>query len=385
MLPLPGPPQSTYEQALAWADHILALDGRARTPMFDAAGALDAYVQIERKYGIKPEVEIRRGRCLITLSRYSEAAKAFGGAAPKERDLAIQAEEARRKLQSRLTHGLTVMSVVKLRGVGWVGLCTAHKPAPRHESEDDRRWRLKDWVRAEIRSVNRSDRFLIRLDARDFGWAVLAAMPLARGQDGLVFECLPRGADAPEGQADIFRITPQGLKHEHRFLSVGMPLAFNDAAGRLCFETFMTWKVWWRDTYEWRGGKFVFASPRHPEHRTREIEDCRARLKYEPLDLASWCELASAYGNAGRWTEARVAWERAAICCRRAMAEKAKARDVNDPRWSAPDWGLLGRAAGVLKEVEQRLRWIKRGDYNHPLLYRPQDCDFQVAPYRLRA
>jgi hypothetical protein len=47
------------------------------------------------------------------------------------------------------------------------------------------------------------------------------------------------------------------------------------------------------------------------------------------------------------------------------------------------DYGMYGDTYENLKEIEQRIRWVKAGDYDHALLYRPYDFDLQVPPYRL--
>ncbi|MEZ0327120.1 MAG: hypothetical protein ACAH95_14565 [Fimbriimonas sp.] len=101
----------------------------------------------------------------------------------------------------------------------------------------------------------------------------------------------------------------------------------------------------------------------------------------DPDYYPSWVTKASLLCIAKRYEEAKRVLKEAK---RMALLSLEGRRDKRGYRLY-PDYGFYGDTSDNLKEIRQRLSWLRRREYNHALLYRPYDFDLQVPPYRLGA
>ncbi len=384
---LNSPPPDPYHQAIAWADRLYSrvVDIPSES-WWNSNASMEAYLAIEKRFGLRPEVRIGEGRCLVIRGQYANAVKVFGSTVPRERDEAARASRAIDALRMQVPKDVDVYQVVQISGVGWVGLCaqTIKKAPYKFESYGEE---SPDGFRqAEIRVLGRPTIFRPHMwdnTDPDFFRGRLLSMPLSKSESGVV---MVWGYEAMTGaqQADVFEVTGNSLKHKQRFFGIYGVTAETEPNGHMLIGTCVTFKVSWNDFYEWRDGKFVFASPRYRSKFATGLHAWRENILKEDAGRYSWwASYAATCGILGKWPEAKSGWERALVCCRGCLREEAKNIGNWDEGRRYRDWGFVGDSVENLKEIRQRLRWIARKEYDHPLLYRPLDFDYQVSPYRL--
>ncbi len=372
-----SPPPDPYLQAIAWADRMYERANIDTSVEF----TLDAYRAIEKRYGARAAVRIGEGRCLVILGKYADAANAFSTASPRERQQAVRAAVALVALRRQVPKDVDVYQILEVNGVGWVGLCGRElKKAPyklRGYSDPD------GFYQFELRTLGSPAVLAPQMWMGDGKWGRLISMPLAHDKSCLVMITGFEGNTAP-GQADVYEVSGKSLSLSHHFEGDYGVTAERAPDGRLLVCPTVTFKVEWTDVYEWRNGRFVFASSRYRSKFETDLQALKVSTwKYDRDRYVEWCRYASTCGIAGDWKRARWGWQRAERCCRGSVREDAVGVRVGSGRRRYLDLGFAGDSKENLKEIRQRLRWIARKEYNHPLLYRPLDFDYQVSPYRL--
>ncbi len=364
---------ANVDSALAWADRLYA--DVSPLPRGNPAGAIrdaaDAYRQVLDRYPTS-RANVGLGNCLMLLGRYREAAKVFGPSSSVATSRQRIAESCRKIAKSRL-----VLQV---------------EPA----SGQPGRWLVLFGKRTDSSLPNDTPEYgdiALALVAVRNGKAVILGgeTPMAKGDEDEVRRAtlyvtsleahrLPValvyvahfGADNDHNEQKILAIRRNSLKPIKELRGMDEAEYFPPSPGHgLCAVVTATWKIWWHDVYEWRGGHFVFANRWHPEvYRLSKIDVGSDSYVQHMTDAA---ELTIQ----GRIKEALNAWKRAERTCQMSIwyGQESFSRF-----WDA---GFYGGTRDNLREIRRRIRWLQKGQLNHPLLYRPYDFDLQVPPYRL--
>ncbi|MGV3618543.1 MAG: hypothetical protein ACO1SV_24745 [Fimbriimonas sp.] len=146
---------------------------------------------------------------------------------------------------------------------------------------------------------------------------------------------------------------------------------------KLCISVEPTYKVYWKDVYEWSGGKLRFANRHHPG-----LYEAGARpWKGQDTEYTEWMWCAAVLTIQRKRGAALRAWQEAERCARGSLREQAAGRYREESKF--PDYGMYGDTRENLGQIRQRITWLRHGDWNHRLLYRPYDAGLQVPPYQL--
>lgn len=357
-------------QALAWADRLYqaAYPLPQEAPAFQVRDALEAYQQVEHRFGPSVRSANGIGNCLMLLGRYDLAAYTYPpGTKQDEARLRLWvAQKCQDQSSKRKVLQVERVPGTKLR---WIVL----QALPRAGSIDD--WnplhqvgirqvqidgdRVRFWGQ-EIRPPSFSNLGDCR-DVSLYIWSLGPNRLIANiYQNYFAANCNPTTlclVHILDGKLEPFQNfkSTSGIKFippqsEHGFRVVITP----------------TYKVYWTDVYEWNGKEFCFANRQNPKLFPAEIFP-KSKDGYE-----GWMWVGAEAGIHGRWVTALKAWRKAEV----AIRSKARA-------FSRYDWDWNGHPVENLKEIRQRIRWITHRDYNHMLLYRPYDWDLQVPPYGL--
>lgn len=365
--------------ALAWADRLY----HSVAPLpHDAPGfaiheALEAYRQVERRY---PSRAAREGiaNCLSFGGDYRDAERTYERLA-KRREARQRAEVAekiaplvqdRKVLQVEPVPGtgnrwIAVAAHIEANdgayGNGWSARPLSHLTLAQYRIQDGRARRIggEQSIQKDDFDLTSVHLYMIRLTPQ--------GAPVAVAYAGFgAADCVPNGQW-------IFRIRPDGLHLMRRFFGL-YPTEIYPANSRsgLTLAVTPTFKVWWTDAYEWRSHGFAFANRRHPALFRMWLAE---RVKsYGRLYYPTWMNVGALSGIHWRWKDALKAWKRAEKYCRLCVRDAGEAYR---------DFGFYGDPYENLKEIRRRIRWIRSGDLNHMLLYRPCDFDLEVPPYEL--
>ncbi len=359
---------------LAWADRLYrkASPFPSADPHFAAQEAYNAYQRLELKYGASPRSRLGVARCLMLLGHYSEAAKVFPPIP--------EAAEARRRAEialrcSAFTHGRQVLKIERTPGdrnrwIVFIGKRSRSKEYTGGFQYDD----LSLWqfaqkgtavipIGAEV-SVPQ-DEFTISTSMFVTGSVRnLKAIVICQG---LLADCSP-------SQQRIFAVGRGTFRTIGVFNSIGEVRLLPATATR-GFRVMITptYKVWWSDVYEWDGHRFLFAN-----HHSPGAFHPETLLKSDRTYYPYWLRNASIFAIRGQTAQCLQALKTAERLCRWSIRD---ARMGVDSVYYGG--GFYGNDTDNLREIRQRIRWLRQGDLNHILLYRPYDWDLCVPPYRL--
>jgi hypothetical protein len=369
---------STATAALAWADRLCAKIAPlpSDNPSYLTDRALEAYRQVNIRFPSSRAID-GYTKCLLLLGRYSAAASV------KNSPLATVAFQ-RLQIAKACARFAPRRSVVQVEPVPrttdrWVVLFANAKPSHR-ESDGD--WLPPQTSNVGILQIRFRSGHATPLSHRvqrmqgesdDMRAATLYVTDARLGRDpvALVYEGYFIGDSEPNGQ-EVFRIESNRLrKVGHFYGKAPSKIVAATKASPLHLMVTPTWKVWWPDVYEWNGNGFRFANQRHPELYP-------SSPSYVGSDDYAYAMIgASELTIQRRYAEAIIAWRQAERACRMSIWYGA---ETYSHFWDA---GYFGGKEENLKEIRRRIWWLRKGELNHPLLYRPYDFDLQVPPYRL--
>lgn len=354
---------------MAWADRLYApLRGRSCAgATLEAGRVLEAYRAVSRRYPNDLRPHLGAARCLFRMGRYEASVSEYLVAKRCPEELAAaqcfvsMADWVRKTLPS----GQRVHKLARLGKDRWVAAIV--QPGEDYGIE-------RAWLRP----------FQATPDGPFYGkgisiegpcWAVdLYAPPALRpffvAQPSFVAAShLPNSAIVIDSRrGDLRRIAQLKSTYETDLWMEGKRLRAMVTNG---------YKIHWPDVYEWTGGRFRFANVRYPNYYA-DYSEPTGELRY---DYPSWANYAAALTVQRRKETAIAAWREAERCA--AGALRAQTKKIPRERWRYQDYGMYGDTRENLREVRQRIAWLRRGDWNHWLLYRPYDWGLQVWPSRL--
>lgn len=205
---------------------------------------------------------------------------------------------------------------------------------------------------------------------RDYCEATYVFAPPSLGNYFFVQTFYPGGSVSPN---DVYIV-----EASRRRLAVRPPLRslydthiLPDRAGAW-IAVMPTPKMPWADAYRFRNGRISFALSRPRDLTWRSYE---GPVADDRMNYASWMNYAATLTVQGHRKAAAEAWQAAERCARGAVREGPAGR------YDAPE--MQGDVRQNLREIRQRLAWIRRNEWGHWLLYRPYGWGLQVPPYRL--
>jgi hypothetical protein len=367
---------------LAEDQYELAEPCPIESPRLCLEDAADQFRDIESRFGPDPRAVSGLARCLLHQGRYADAAVEFERAGRLR-----EAAEARRRASialrlARQARGWRVLQIEPVPGRRrWVALLGKPRDSDDRPSgfpSDGSELRLLDCTHGDLHETARfalqtdgtaaeenpqnASLYWLRVDGAHPRWVLLVY------RNFLAADCDPSDETFLFVGSDRFKKGPA-------FRSLDGASVLGSSKGQpIVVSVAPTFKVWWPDTYEWDGRRVVFANRRH-------------RKLYRPWVFSKgdcdhvyphWMVRAAALDVQGRFREAAEAWKVAEGICRSKLLS-----DRRGNPWPYGYTGFFGDDYENLKEIRKRLRWLRRRDYNHWLLYRPYDFDLQVPPFRL--
>jgi hypothetical protein len=306
------------------------------------------------------------------MGRYRAAADAYRRvqAVPEERATALHFAWVAERIEGTLPKGTRLWSLVRISRHEWFG--ALGRPVTDEFSTQVASLQIVRFTERAGEVVSGPSVALVpTLDVvRDVSlYAPPALRPRVVVQTtGMAANCLPN---------ELAVLTPRGTRFgvSRPFKSIYATRAWVER-GRLVVSVVPTYKVWWPDVYEWHDGRFIFANRRHPEVYRNEKHPARGERFY-----AYWMQYAAALTIRRNRPAALAAWREAERCA--AASLRMQGKGIPSDRLRYPDYGVYGDTAANLSEIRRRIRWLRRADLHHPLLYRPYDWGLQVPPYQL--
>jgi tetratricopeptide (TPR) repeat protein len=347
--------------------------------------ALDLYRRIEKVYGPDARAEGGIGRCMFRLGSYRQAAAAFtraGAGYAGDLSKANSYQSVADAINLTLATGQVVQLVQIPKRDRWIAVTAVRDPQDggfamyqtsgasvnlfRLNSIGDKVTRIGKPMELPDSGYDGQSPFLylVRRSKRTISPTVL------------VFTHFP-AADCSPSSTRLFEIAESGLKKREVFNSLADAAVFAPTQERgLRIVAAPTFKVWWPDVYVWKSGRFVIDNRDEADlYRGQDWGwTSREADSYYPL----WLRRAALYAIRGEFRRSEAACKRALTACRKTLHYQSIG---SSSRYH--DVGFYGKASVNLREIEQRIRWLKRGDHNHLLLYRPYDFGLQIPPYRL--
>lgn len=371
------PPQDP-SASLAWANRQYApLNGRScEGAGSQAREALEAYRAVGRRYPKEPRAHVGAARSLFRLGLYRASVAEYraSGSAPQELATALDFARTAERVQRNLPRGQTVRHLLRRSRSEWVALTS------RQVREDeavtlhyDLYLRSYRFTVKEFAAVGNPVKVVLgRDDCRD-----VAVFSSPKVPDHFFIQTAYMAASSLPNAVRIVKVNGLKLKVGPSLRSLGTTQIRPDHGGAWILVT-PTYKVWWTDTYRLEHGRISFATHRRPDL-YRDI--------YEPPTGSdrrayhAWMRYASQLTIQRRRSAAIEAWREAERCARASVRERA----TGTPGYLAfhPDYGMFGETRVNLREIRQRIAWLRRNDWGHWLLYRPYDWGLQVPPYRL--
>ena len=361
---------SPQQAALAWADRLYHMV--APLPQCDPSmalrKALEGYRQVERRYGPSKRTRDGIGNCLMGLGNYGEAAKVYADAQ------AAREARAKQRVVNRCRSALLVERVPG-KGHQWVVLLGKKQ---RYRDQEGEMW-WHSLVNLRLREAEETAHGIKWLGqervipdqegAIPYCW--LTVTSLAPGGSPVALT-LSRGEGMQNQPVDFrfYRLNAGGLRRPIQFSS-DHDLRLLPATSRRGLRLLVTpsYKNYWADVYEWKGGRFVFANQTSPDLFPLAPQNEKYTNYWLALDASARCCIA------GRWKEALNFCRQALPLCQK----EARGFEPNPSGWN----GWRGSPIEAAKQIRLRIRWLELGDHNHALLYRPHDFDYQVPPYKL--
>lgn len=365
-------------KALAWANRLYApIDGRScEIAGQKAKEALEAYRAVARRYPGERKAHVGAARCLFRLGRYRAAVAEYreGNGPDSERRKAETFARIAALVQNDLYPGNTVEHLVRRSSDEWIAI-TANTAVSEDDDEPFEDVCLRSF-RERAGSLSPSGEPIpIRTDSR-----------LCRDLDVFAPSWMPGRFFLQPGYSAASCLPNSVLYIDARKPRIEVSPPLNSlATTRIWMEKGDTWiivtptyKVWWSDVYRLSEGRITFATHRRPDlYRGWE----KMPTGYNRFAYHAWMRYAALLTIQRRRPEAIAAWQEAARCAEGAVRDQAKGLVGERTRY--PDYGMYGQARENLREIRQRIAWLRRGDWNHWLLYRPYDWGLQVPPRRL--
>ncbi len=394
-----------FSIALAQRDHPKSLSAsmRAANASYNAAepypiesagfsliDAAEGYRDVLKRFGHIPAARAGLAKCNFCQGDYLASSKQF---ALLGSSFSREATESKQRLLrarsvNKLLHGTRVLQILPIPAASrWVALVGGTAP------EFD--WKDNQFAGVSLLLVQfDSNRVATILDRRLLGQVKNPGSSIAyedsagsaylyltktsveaKRWSAVVYRNFP-AADCSPGSIETCEISKPGFQKSFAFGSLA-DLGFRPATKRhgLVIVAAPTFKVWWPDTYEWRGDRFFYANKLHPELYSKERygwsdDECD---HYYPF----WMTRAAILSIQSKPIGAFAAWKRAEKACLKTL------KYGHNGNYSYHDSGFCGEPRINLHEIRQRIQWLRRHDLNHPLLYRPYDFDVEAPPYRL--
>lgn len=380
---------SDYRSALAWADRLYAgakTFARGGPHGFWLEEALAAYRQVGNVYGERSELRRRKSACLIAMGDYASGVIEAPASSP-ERQRAMQ--RRRISLATAKIVGRPALQVEPVPGTKNEFAVLSGKrirnPEPPPDWVPPRIQNLKLWLvqaTGNVRVLSAQSFPEKDDDELPVRWVDLVCSRLTMGGPAAVSVHLDYpAADSDPSEDDLYRVDGHRLTRIARFYSLyGTEIRPPTSRYALTLINAPAWKVAWPDAYTWTGRGFRLSNSQHPE--LYSISECLTQIareksyaagygEYEPSRLyVDYDRLGATLDVHRQFKRALAAWRRAETLCRRAAREDSGGGFRGDPKIN-------------LLEIRQRIRWLKRREYGHWLLYRPHDWDLQIPPYTL--
>lgn len=372
MMPFFIPSES---KAMAWADRLYApIRNRSTESASRQAGeAFLAYRAVLRKYPGERRAHVGAARCLFRRGLYADSVAEYLAGKGPIAELASARDYARlASLVSRdLPAGRRVCHLARLGGDRWVAL-TARPTADESYREVFTEGRLRTY--RTIGSGLMAEGPPLKIDKDwDTCYQLGIFAPPSIRPSFLVQATFGSASNSPNEALIIDAPAPM-LRIAKRLRSIQDTSAWV-GRGRLCVLVEPTYKLYWPDVYEWAAGRLTLANRRWPEV-YRPI--ARRPMEDERLEYGFWMWNAARLTVLRRSGPALAAWRQAERCALASFREGRRGIPGYERRYR--DYGFQGDAETNLREIRQRIAWLRREDWDHDSLYRPYNLDLQAAP-----
>ncbi|HWD42085.1 MAG TPA: hypothetical protein VG944_24825 [Fimbriimonas sp.] len=363
-------------------DEIAPFD-TAGNPFSLVSDAADAFRAAQTKFGRSRRALLGLACCEMIHCDYRDAVKHFSMAGSAEVGEVLRRKRIVNGL-GRFTKGRILFGLEPIPGTRDEWLCLLAKAdagtdVPSNQSIEDYRRVLLLKIRVRggtIRAVL-AQRVPVSADSNPLHDGSIIFAPLDRRTRAVVVYLGHSAGDCEPTTQIVYRIARGSLTEVWKCWGVWNTLLLRSSRRHLVLGVANHWKMCWWDMYEWNGRTFKFANRQNPQLFHLYFPSWGVSSK-DNYSFPSWSIRASLLGIRGRFREALQAWRRAEGACKLAVSFCECYSGLE--RYSAPYSGDLHEN---LREVQQRIKWLKEGDQRHYLLCRPYDWDLQVRPYRL--
>ncbi len=371
---------STRQTALAWADRLYREAPEMSANLDPWYHAYGAYRQVEKVYGASEEISKRLATCCLRIGDLARVNQFVSKLTNQADPLIAQLKEKltwKDLFQKRLPKEEHLLDLIRLDSGRMVVLSGTQGSGNEWEG-----FYKKVYNALFIRSLDlRVGRRLpppfpvhLQVDAAFFGHLYRWKDP--SGEETILVAYEGTAMNCEPGTFQLFRDDAGNLKHLRTLYAIYGIKGFA-TAGSLAIKIGEVYKRNWADFYDWDGQHLQFANDRHPGgFRSLNWFKSLAYGREERRDYCNWLEQAAMQCIWKRWNSAAMSLRQAERVCRLALSERARGVDSGGHH----DFGHFGDTATNLKLIRQRLRWLAHRDYNHRLLYRPFDGDFQDRP-----
>jgi hypothetical protein len=392
---------SSYEVSLHWANRKYAeLCASSLTVSGMAADEVrSAFDEVAQQHGPTWQTSMGIARCLGKAGRYELAESVYSQLDSRLTPVG-ERREARLKARWAVALANAAPRGFRLRGLSRIpgkakGWCVAAWAKPDRRLETNVReseFSCAQATRVQLFRVSPSSGRIISvgdLVSPDLhGWdmirevSVRGVMLDGRATPAVLFDIHFLGGDSAPCVLIAYRVVKDRLVKVQSFWGKDWTKVLQPSpGGPVVIGCTPTWKVWWTDYYEYAPAGFRLDNRKYARFYPMPTSpDADDRRSYQPY-LWNAC-LSAVHGDKkGALSYLRTA-ER--VCERTVYYDKHPSAR---PTWFNPgdyhEFGFYGDATENLKQIRQRMAWVRKGDLNHMLLYRPYDWDLQVPPYRL--
>ncbi len=369
---------STRASALAWADRLYREAPAISASLDPWYNAYSAYQQVEKRYGSSGEVTRRLATCCLRIGDFEQADQRASQLANRTDPLVAEVRsklELKTRFQKLIPAKEQVIDFVRVGGDRWAVL------SGEQDMEMVGVFFRKLYGPMVLRSVDaRTAHVSPKIDLPDAAYS--GHLYLWRDLKGTATVIAGYSTPAADCSPGVFQFYRVGSGRPRNLATLNAVYDINGyPAGRvLAVSVGVIYKKDWTDFYEWDGQRLRFANDRHPG-KPEELDWFRSRgyTREDRSDYSLWLELAAKQCIWKRWSAANKSLREAERNCRLSLLEQARGVDRFSPG-GHHEFGYYGDTATNLRLIRQRLRWLASGDYNHRLLYRPFDGDFQDRP-----
>lgn len=366
---------ANVDSALAWADRLyqVAAPLPRGLPQFAAEDALDAYRQVAKRFGKSRRTKIGIGNSLLLLGRYEEAAKAYP---PGKRAEARHRAEVARRCEA-FAGKRSVIVVERLPGTSkWIALFAKRGIDEGYGGLPYTNLGIREFEERGKAFLPVTKEMAIPEGGDSARHPFLFVTKLGHSTAVIVSRGFPAANCAPSEQR-IIKLDSGRFRAVGIFKSIGdVELLAPSKAHPFRVLVTPTYKVGWPDVYEWREGRFQWANRRSPG--LFNLQCWTSRLKSERESYPTWLVYGATLALKGKYKSALWAYRKAESRC---LSAVRFAQHVSTSVYYTA--GFYGDDRINLQEIRQRIRWLRRSELDHALLYRPYDWDLQVSPYKL--